>query len=129
MATGMSAAELVKLADKGVAEAQRLTGWDFDFIGYTVYVTTLGNAYVVSPTGIPPSSVLISAPLTPENVASPLALKRALVASAVTVEKRDGFFIAYLDDDHFSDTHYTEAEARDTLLDALLASPPPKDNA
>lgn len=129
-----SAAELVNLAERaanaclGTAKNPgAAVRWAFDG-GKTLYVNeqcwwgTKRENFAEFMGG---SNIVLSAPLTPENVASPLALKRALLASAVEAGQDDeqqwrailgGF---YIEDPYGSPTRESAITA---VLDTLLGS-------
>jgi hypothetical protein len=84
----------------------------------------------------PDSDHVFSATLAPENTASEEALTRALLASAITVEQtasrdpHDAPWVAFIGSDGLASVYEadgnTEAEAREALLDSLLAETQPE---
>ena len=119
------AADLVALARDFVPwTLQALQPGPYDRPGAKRYVSVF-SGHGVMPRGASMGLDMraeLSAPLTPENTASPKALERALLASAIIVTRgptADNGVVVRLGG--VSLWAYTEGSAREALLDALLS--------
>ncbi|MDB5069664.1 MAG: hypothetical protein JWM87_775 [Candidatus Eremiobacteraeota bacterium] len=141
-AKALSAAELVKLAEEAATEwfarSTRITKGVPYMCVYEDGLYDYATKLLTQCQGVNGFDLVFCAPLTPENVASPLALKRALLASAIVVEpstpRSPRWFFAKLGGRMIATPAKngegpTPEIALSRGLDALLASPPPVEKA
>lgn len=123
--TTPAAAELVALAEKAATWRFKRArtygvGWDLYVYGPDDFEIAGKGVYGPSTAKTP----LLRAPLSPENTASPEALKRAVLRSAIVTTAHLDRAKGYQLTAHLGDREWTAANADDAerfLLDALLS--------
>jgi hypothetical protein len=137
-----TAAAYLKLATDAARRTIATHRYQGGVEGRTLFVLADGSCLVAFTAASSEAAVIMSAALTPENTASVLALARALVGSAITVEPiaaepstgrydpryvhRAGGWTLYLGESRYEFTApLSEGRTRAVLLDALLATAEP----